>query len=122
MKSLVTTLILFALMLGGIAWNYVHVNRVCDGLSAEIRALPDATDADCLAAVQALNDAWLSCAETVEFATGYTAVDRISEQAATLLACASCGDLYGYRTALALLLDAVEDLRRPERLSLKTIL
>lgn len=122
MKSLLATLILFALMLGGIALNYRHINRVCDEMVTQIKTLPDVGQDGCLAAAHALNDYWLSHSDTIEFSSGYAAVDRVSEQATTLLACASCGDLYGYRTALALLLDAVEDLRRPELLSLGTML
>lgn len=122
MKSLLATLILFVLMLGGIAWNYCHVNRVCDEMVEQIEALPDVGEDGCLSAVQALNDYWLSRADTIEFSSGYAVVDRISEQASVLLACASCGDLYGYRTALTLLLDAVEDLRHPESLTIKAML
>ncbi len=122
MKSLATTLILLVLMLGGITWNYVHINRISDELIEQIEALPDVGEEGCVEAVQTLNDYWLSHAESVEFAAGYTVVDRVSEQAVTLLACASCGDLYGYRTALALLLDAVEDMRRPESFSVGTML
>lgn len=122
MKSLTVTLLLFCLTVGGIALNYVHVNRVCDTLAEQIEEIPDVSDPNCTAAVRALTDYWLSRVKTVEFSAGFSAVDRISEQAAVLLACAECGDLYGFRTALVLLADAAEDLRRPELFSLGTLL
>lgn len=122
MKSLVVTILLFCLMVGGVVWNYRHINRVSDELQAQISALPDTPDEACVAAVEKLRSYWEACVDSVEFSAGFTAVDRIGEQLATLHACAKCGDLYGYRTARALLADAVEDLRRPELLSLGTML
>ena len=97
MKSLFVTLILFVLMLFGITLNHYHIHHVCDEITQRLHALPDVGEDGCLSAVQALNDYWLSRADTIEFSSGYAAVDRISEQTATLLACASCGDRYGYR-------------------------
>ena len=122
MKSLIATLVLFCLLLVSVALNARHVGRVSADLTERIEALPDATSKDCPAAVRALNDYWLTRVEWLEFSAGYTVVDRVTEQAATLLACAECGDLYGYRTALALLLDAVEDLARTEKLTVGTVL
>lgn len=122
MRSLVATLILFCLLITGVTVNARQVKHVSTALSARIEALPDADAADCADAVRDLNDYWLTHVEWLEFSAGYTIVDRITEQAATLLACAECGDLYGYRTALALLLDAVEDLARTEQLTVGTVL
>ena len=42
--------------------------------------------------------------------------------AAVLSACAACGDLFGYRSALALLQDAIGDVRRLEKISIENLL
>ena len=122
MRSLLITLILFCLLSLGVSLNAVQVGRVCAELTARIERLPDPASPDCLPAVRALGDYWQARAEAIEFSAGYAAVDRITEQAELLYTSAACGDLYGYRTAYTLLLDAVEDLHRSERLSLATLL
>ena len=121
MKSLIATSVLFILMLGGIAANTVYVNRVADDLEQVVLALPDAREADCVSAVSALQESWDRRVDFIEFASGFSTVDRISEYVSTLLVCASIGDVYGYYSARTLLLDAVSDMRRPENLSLGTI-
>jgi hypothetical protein len=52
----------------------------------------------------------------VGISVGYPTVDCVSEQAAVLCASAEGGDEYGFQIALTLLRDAVEDIRRLERL------
>ena len=121
MKSLIATSVLFILMLGGIAANTVYVNRVADDLEQAALALPDAREADCVSAVSALQESWERRVDFIEFASGFSTVDRISEYVSALLVCASIGDVYGYYSARTLLLDAVSDMRRPENLSLGTI-
>ena len=121
MKSLIATSVLFILMLGGIAANTVYVNRVADDLEQAVLALPDARETDCVSAVSALQESWDRRVDFIEFASGFSTVDRISEYVSTLLVCALIGDVYGYYSARTLLLDAVSDMRRPENLSLGTI-
>ena len=121
MKSLLTTLLLFVLMLGGITANALYVNHVADDLEQAILSLPDVRAANCVSSVSALQASWERRADFIEFASGFSAVDRISEHLSSLLACASLGDVYGYHAARVLLLDAVSDMRRPENLSLGTI-
>lgn len=108
-------------MIGGVVWNGVHVNRVSNELIAQIEVLPDIGTDGCFEAVQMLNDQWQRHASCIEFSAGFVAVDRISEYASTLLACAACGDVYGYQTARVLLLDAIKDVRRSECLSLEAM-
>ena len=122
MKSLTITLILLVLMLLGIGINHFHVNKTADALLDRLNDLPDVGEEGCADGVRKFCEDWERTMGTVEFSTGLTVVDRISEQAATLLACAECEDLYGYRTALALLRDAIEDMRLTEELSLRALL
>ena len=121
MKSLIATLVLFSLTLGGIILNAVYVNAVADDLEQQIAALPDACAADCVAAVSSLRADWERRAAGIEFASGFATTDRIGEYLSSLLACAECGDLFGYHSARALLLNAISDMRRPERLSFGAI-
>ena len=118
MKSFWISMALLIAMLIGIAVNYIYINDVSDTLYERLDALPDVRDPSCTTAAEELCAYWESVVDTVNLSVGYTVVDRVSEQAVTLAACAACGDFYGFRTALALLRDAVGDMRRLERFSI----
>lgn len=114
-----------ALLLGvllGVTVNYIYINEVSDTLSAKIEALPDVNDPACAEAAAEIADYWEQRVDYAGLSVSFVITDRVSEQAATLVACAECGDLYGFRTALALLRDAVGDLRRLETFSIGNIL
>ncbi len=112
MKSLITTCVLVALMLGMIAANFLCLEGILSQTEEGLDVLPDFYDARCAAQVDDLNETWLSRAELLTLSVPFPTVDRISEQLATLSACVECGDLFGYRTALTLLYDAIDDMRR----------
>ena len=122
MKSFAISLLLTVLMLGGIAWNAIYVNRIANEMNTMLTELPDIGDEECLGKVQEIWDYWERNTPYVGLSVGYTVVDRISEQAATLTACASCGDLFGFRTALVLLKDAIGDMRRLEQFSIENLM
>ncbi len=122
MRSFAVSILLLLVMLGGIGYNYIYINRVADEMCAQIDALPEIDAEDCPAQAAELAEYWEKHADTVGLSVGYTVVDRVSEQAATLSACAACGDVFGYHTALALLRDAVGDMRRLESFGIGNLL
>ena len=122
MKSFMISLGLLAVLLSGVLINHLYIKDVFAHMSAEIDALPDVGDADCPAAVQDLASYWDRQIDLVSLSVSYPIVDRICEHVATLLACAECNDLFGYRTALALLRDALGDMMRFEAPSIGTLL
>ena len=122
MKSFWISMILLTAMLVGIGINYAYINKTADELCDMLDALPDVRDPSCAEAAAELRDHWEEIVGVVNLSVGYNIVDRVSEQAATLAACAACGDFYGYHTALALLRDAVGDMRRLEGFSIKNLL
>ena len=118
MRVFWVSLILAGLMLAGIGINYIYINDVSDELYRQLDAMPDAEAPNCIMAANALCEYWEKHVDIVGLSVSYTIVDRLSEQAATLVACAECGDFYGFRTALALTRDAVGDMRRLETFSI----
>ena len=116
MKTFLLALVLFSLMLAGVTWNALYINKVANELEEQISALPPISSPDCEAAARAIRDYWDARKDRVALSARFSLSDRISEQAETLLACASCGDLYGFVTARALFLDAIDDLARTETL------
>ena len=122
MKSFAISILLTVLMLSGIVWNAIYINNVADRMNEMLSALPDVGNDDCSGAAQEIADYWEKNSLYVGLSVSYTVADRVSEQAATLCACAECNDLFGYRTALALLRDAVGDMRRLEQFSLENLM
>lgn len=122
MKTLIATLVLLALMLGGICVNYFYVNRVADELLAMAENLPEAGEETAGESVRELREYWETRSAYIGLSVGYTVTDRVSEQTVTLDACASTGDVFGYRIAQKLLIDAVGDMRRLESFSLENLL
>ena len=114
MKSFVIALLLLCLMLAGIIFNSLYINKVVTGIEARLDALPDLPDPACEAATAALLSAWENEVGWVSLSVSFPVFDRVTEQASLLHAAAVCGDLYGYRAAIALLYDAVDDMRRLE--------
>lgn len=117
MKAFALASMLFLLMLVLILVNVLYINNVETELEALLSSLPDFHSDDCPDAARTLVNFWERHRPLVGLSTRYSLTDRVSEHAATLLACAECGDLFGYRTALALLFDAVDDISRTEQLS-----
>ncbi len=118
MKAFWISIALLVLLLGAIICNFCFINRVATRLEQALDAIPDIGDPSCAPAARAFLEDWEDSVDLVGLSVSYPVVDRVSEQAVTLVACAECGDLYGFRTALALLRDAVGDMRRLEKFSL----
>lgn len=122
MRSFIISLLLAIILLACIVLNNVYINRLADRMLSQLNTLPCIEDPLCVAQAQRLLATWEEQAEYVRLSVSYTVVDRVCEQATALLTCAECGDLYGYQAALALLRDAIEDMRRLEVLSISNIL
>jgi hypothetical protein len=122
LKSFVITAILFLVLIAAVTVNHIYIKEVFGAMNTALDALPDVREEDCPARAAALQGYWEEQVEWVSLSVSYTIVDRICEHAATLVACAECGDLYGYRTALALLRDAVGDMMRFETPSIGALL
>lgn len=114
MRSFIVALLLLALMLGGILLNSLYINNVVSEIEARLDALPDVTSPACQEETAALLRAWEAEVGRVSLSVSFPVFDRVTEQAALLHAAAVSGDLYGYRAAIALLYDAVDDMRRLE--------
>lgn len=120
MKSFVVSLTLFALMILAIVWNFFYINQTADRLLSLVDSLPE-SPTGALEEAEALSDFWHERMDYVGFSVGYTVLDRISEQAATLAAAAKYESDFDYRLAKALLADAVGDMRRLEQFSFGNI-
>ena len=115
MKSLWITLILLALLLGGILWNHHFINTLTDRMENMLTELPSISEATCAAHIRKMNALWESQSGWVALSVPYPVIDRVSEQIAVLLAATACKDAEGFARTYALLEDALGDLRHCER-------
>ncbi|MBQ7335371.1 MAG: hypothetical protein IJW92_02725 [Clostridia bacterium] len=122
MKSFIAMLILLCLALAGIGVNFFYVNSFADRMERLITDLPDIQSPDCVSAAEQIHAYWEENAPLLGLSIGYSIIDRVGEQSCVLVACAEVGDVYGFYSAAALLLDAVGDLRRAERFSIENLL
>ena len=122
MRVFIFALCLCLLVTAGIAWNYIYINEACDRLLESLDALPSVDDEACPSAIEHFSKAWQAEIKLFSLSVSYALTDRVSEQADVLLACARCGDRFGFQATLALLRDAIDDLRRFEQISILNLL
>ena len=113
---------LFVLLLVAVACNFSYVNRTADALLEKIDALPQSPDESALAPAEELSAFWEARTNSIGFSVGYTVLDRISEQTATLVTTAKYHNYFDYQLAKELLRDAVGDMRRLEQFSAGNLL
>ncbi|MBE6590334.1 MAG: DUF4363 family protein [Ruminococcaceae bacterium] len=116
MKSLGVTVLLLLCVLVLSFLNYHYVNDAIKGMNERMDKLPDIHSEECVAHVREIDDYWRSKEAILEMTISYPLIDRVCEQASLLRACANAKDAYGFYSARALLLDALEDLARSERI------
>ena len=121
MKSLIATIVLCCLMILAATANFVYINRLADDITSLVDALPSINDPNCVEMIDGIHQKWERHAPFVGLTVGFLTVDKLSEYCQTLRSCAAVGDVYGYHTALTLLYDSIDDVRRLEKLSIENL-
>ncbi len=122
MKQVVIVLILFGIMLGGIVWNALYIDKEVNRFVSRLDELPDQPGQEAFEAAQAIAGEWEKQSGIIGLSVGVTVMDRVSEGMAQLVAAAQCGDYYKYRETLALLCDIVADLSRLEQFRIDNLI
>ena len=118
MRAVRLSLALLVLLIAGVVWNYIYINDVFTTMNASLDAIPDLSDENCEDACLRLREQWKKHTDRVGLSVCFGVLDRVSEQVELLSSCAACGDRYGFESARTLLRDALEDMRRLERISI----
>ena len=121
MKSLIATIVLCCLMILAATANFIYINRLADDITALVDALPSINDPRCVEKIDEIHQKWERHAPFVGLTVGFLTVDKLSEYCQTLRSCAEVGDVYGYHTALTLLYDSIDDVRRLEKFSVENL-
>ena len=118
MKSMIATTLLLIALIVTMAINFFFVNHITDRMTEMISSLPDIGSEECVAATRQIQQYLESKENLIGLSVGYTTLDRACEQTVLLVSCSEARDVYGFQSARALLLDAVNDIRRAEQFSI----
>ena len=118
MKASVGAGILLLVLLLLVCINAVFVTNTTRSLSDQLRALPDAPSEECLQKIQVIEAYFEEKEPFLRISISFFLSDRVKEQLASLRLYAATDMAGDYLVTKALLLDAVEDMGRLERLGI----
>ncbi len=121
MRSLIATIILCCVMFLAATANFIYVNRIAAAMTELVDAMPAINEPMCVEKADELCKKWEKNAPFVGLSVGFLTVDKLFEHCQTLRSCARVGDVYGYYTALTLLRDSIDDMRRLEKFSVENL-
>lgn len=118
--SVLITVVLFIGLLVAMAVNFIYINGVAAELHSMADELPESPGAD-TALIVSLLDYWNSCRLPASLTVAEHELDGISNGIDSLLAAALANDEASYKTSMALLHNAIDDMCRLERFSVENI-
>ena len=122
MKALIASLIIFGILLIGIIVNCVYVNRISEDLLLQINSIGGVEDAGALSKLENLKMHFEKHEGILLLSLSYLAVNKVDDSIDGAIAYAKYGDESGFQNAKAILINAINDLARLEKLSFKNIL
>ena len=119
MKIFIVTLLIFALLLCAVAFNFHYINSVCDMLEAKISALTLNSDE---AASEELLTIWKKEKGYVSLSVSSVVTEDFEDRLLELHAMLKSGDSTSFYRARTLALGAISSIRRLERFALDNLL
>lgn len=124
MREFYVAVVLFLLMLGVIAGSMAMNRHVCGRMQEALEGVGEEPTAEALARLEELQAFWHGWRDLVRLTVNQTVWRAVNDATTALVAYAELGDeaLPEFVGAKAQLLCAVQEMSRPERATLKTIL
>ena len=124
MRAFYISIVLFTLMLLVIVGSMVMNRYVCGHLQSELEAAPDVPTPDALARLTALQDFWSRWRGLLRLTVNQSVWRAVNDPMMALMQYATLGEeaTADYAGARAQLLCAIQEMSRPERAALETIL
>ena len=117
MKTFYFSIALFVLTLAAVAVNHAFINRTSDRLVEMTEALPPADDPACADAVSEIYDHWQKKHDIARISVSYIELNRVTDAISTMKVYAESGYRADFENARALLLNAIDEMRRLESFS-----
>ncbi|MCQ2430180.1 MAG: DUF4363 family protein [Clostridia bacterium] len=102
--------------------NAVWIRNTVGDIRCMAEALPEQPSPEAAEAASRLTDELERHEAVMSLSVSYTLTDRVRELTASLRAHALSGDAAGYRSDKAMLLAAIDDLDRLERLDIRNLM
>ncbi len=112
MKTLIATVLIFALLLLGVICNALYIQFVVDRIEADLDALPSPSDPDFSTQANAIATFWRSNSNALSFTVDYSLIDRLNENFSVLVSASDAGDAPIARATVSKLRDAIGNLER----------
>ena len=119
MRSFIISAIIFALLLGAIAFNAFYVKSVSEHVLGEAQRLADEDYS--LSVITDLEEYWKKHRAFLGLSVGHLELDRLSETLISLRASCESGSHADAMLYLSLLHDAAEEMARHEELSFENL-
>ena len=121
MKSFIITLIIFSTLLGIIATNFFYINKVGDELKEKAETLDISNIEECKAQLDELYLYWKDNETMISFSVSYTELNCVDDNITKMMTYLEHNDIVNFECYRASLLNAIEEMRRLEKLLLKNI-
>ena len=121
MKSFIITLIIFSALLGTIATNFFYINKVGDELKEKAETLDISNIEECKAQLDELYLYWKDNETMISFSVSYTELNCVDDNITKMMTYLEHNDIVNFECYRASLLNAIEEMRRLEKLLLKNI-
>lgn len=115
MKTFIVSLLIFSLLLVLIGWNVVFVNSTMDKLEQTIKEMPACETAS--EALQRAEMLWHEKRSTLALSVSYGEIRDVDVSLVEMRTAVNAGDTLQFETARLTALDAIDDIRRLERIT-----
>ena len=121
MQSLVTALIIFLALCIAMVFNYLYINKTADELSALTEEI-SLEDADCHQKISELEKKWEKSSYIFSLSVSFKDIDYLGENLLALKSSAENKNQLEFERYRALVIDAIDGVRRLEKFSIINIL
>lgn len=119
MKTFIITLVIFALLLAAITFNFHYINNTCDALEAKISALtPSSSESELVS----LWELWCREKRYISLSVCAGATEEFEDRLIELIAMQKTDAGTAFFRARALAVSALSSIRRLERFNLDNLL
>ncbi len=122
MKSFIVTLLIFSALLGIITINFFYINSVGDELEKKVEELDISSIEECKIKLEELSLYWKDIETKISLSVSYTELNCIDDNITKMMTYLEHRDIVNFECYKASLLNAIEEMRRLEKFSLKNIL
>ena len=121
MQTLITALAIFLALCIAMIFNYLYINKTADEFTSVAESL-SLEDPECLEKIKELEEKWEKSSLIFSFTVSFKDLDYLGETLLALKSSAESANVLEFERYQALMIDAMDGVRRLERFSVINIL